>query len=495
MKQILILLSLGLGLLLTPQAQAQEPGPHLEHGEQVVVTCDADQLLLIPLDARTLKAVCLELDTATATPTPTEEITRTLTPFPLTDTPTATSTATDTATLTPAPLTATPTSTATATLVPSTGVPNSTPNPNAPLCPTHDPQQWHALWDATRGCHYDHTHNADPASVNAIFGQAGALWGNQTLSYPWATSAMENTHKHGGYKYAVRTNIPCDVNRRDGNNNFPVNCITDARIEYHAVGHAMDALARFHSFYAEYRICKYPAFTECGILRTGGWMDFGILQIPYKVQRVVRPGGALDFGAASTYGGAGANPLVMSFPADASELNGQSIHDAPYLAMSSVADIRAFQPQPNLNLQMEVWSSGDQAFPRYGHNPYASFTFRIFDSWGLMNPANPNQLHWFCRDGNCEYNSSLHAMNELWTQTPANVFDPDGNGFADWSGYTDRYGNIANGCTAPALDCVPLTMTHVPVGIGYYQDAGNGGAQAKEFDLSPNGVKWLRYPN
>ena len=72
---------------------------------------------------------------------------------------------------------------------------------------------------------------------------------------------------------------------------------------------------------------------------------------------------------------------------------------------------------------------------------------------------------------------------------------PDKNGFADWSGYTDRYGNIANNCTAPALDCVPLVMTHVPVGTGYYQDPGNGGAQAKEFDTSPSGVKWLKFPN
>ncbi len=40
------------------------------------------------------------------------------------------------------------------------------PYPGAPLCPDsgtgHDNSLFHALWDSTRGCHYDHEHGTNP---------------------------------------------------------------------------------------------------------------------------------------------------------------------------------------------------------------------------------------------------------------------------------------------------------------------------------------------
>ena len=75
------------------------------------------------------------------------------------------------------------------------------PYASAPLLPTHDPTAWHGLWDATHGCHYDHEHGDNPSLADAYFGKAGALWGGQTISYPFATSVMEDTMKHARYKY------------------------------------------------------------------------------------------------------------------------------------------------------------------------------------------------------------------------------------------------------------------------------------------------------
>ena len=421
-----------------------------------------------------------EGDCGPATPAPTE------TPAP-TDTATATETPSPTPTDTAPPPTEIDTPAPTDTpLPPELTVPPSpttgTPIPPfaaAQLCSFHDPTAWHALWDGGQACHYDHTHNADPTTADAILGPLA--YAPTTLSYAWATSSMENSMKHGGYKYGVRLGLPCGVvTNYEGIT--PINCITDARIQYHGVGHALDALARFHSFYAEYRICRQLAYTQCGIIRIGGWADFGILEVPYKGARVVRPGGVVDFG----------DGLVMSFASDDPEMNGQSVDNEPYLAMSSLADLSYFSTHaPSTNIQMEVWSS---ALGAYSHQPYVRFAFRIFDSWGLIDPANPNNPHWLCRDGSCAYNASWHALNELTAFIPQ-AWDTDGDGLANFEGFTNRYGQVVTGCTASGLDCVPLSVVNVPVGYAHYTDPGNGRNAAVEYDTSPPGVRWIEFPN
>ena len=76
------------------------------------------------------------------------------------------------------------------------------PYPGAPKCPdwVHQANQWHSLWNHQHGCHYDHTHNANPTVANGLFGPPGAMIGGQSLSYPWQTP-NENQLKHEGYKY------------------------------------------------------------------------------------------------------------------------------------------------------------------------------------------------------------------------------------------------------------------------------------------------------
>ena|SRR6185436_1559928 len=80
------------------------------------------------------------------------------------------------------------------------------PYPGAPLCPSHNDTEWHGLWDEVRGCHYDHTHDDDPGSANAIFGPVGAAWGGQSISYPFMTPNENNQTGHPGYKYFVNLN-------------------------------------------------------------------------------------------------------------------------------------------------------------------------------------------------------------------------------------------------------------------------------------------------
>ena len=76
------------------------------------------------------------------------------------------------------------------------------------------------------------------------------------------------------------------------------------------VGGTMDSLARYHSYFMEAKICKYPGYTECGIIRIGGNADFAELKAPHYGARIVRPGGMIDFG----------DGMHMDFPADGADL-------------------------------------------------------------------------------------------------------------------------------------------------------------------------------
>src|SRR5687768_16833524 len=88
------------------------------------------------------------------------------------------------------------------------------PYPDAPLCPdsgeAHDNNLFHTLWDGARGCHYDHEHGQYPFTpevaaafpgfdLPALLGPGRAGVGHTNPSSP-----MENTHKHGGFKWNVQ---------------------------------------------------------------------------------------------------------------------------------------------------------------------------------------------------------------------------------------------------------------------------------------------------
>lgn len=459
MKRLPLLLML-LVLLI---AARSERNVNLQAGD--TVHCTADALVL----TSAVDAHC-----AAFTPTPTA-------------TPVAVLTATSTSTSTPAPTatdTATPMPTATATDTPQ---PTSTPLAGMPLCPSHDPTVWHALIDTTRQCHYDHEHGDDPALADSVFGPVQG----STIGFPWQTSSFEPVAKHAGYKYFVNRNMPCDPAM-----NYlgvpAVNCITDTRIEFHIVSSIMDGNARYHSYRAEYRVCQNGNFAQCGTVAIGGWADYGVLNSPYSGPRVCRTGGSLYFGQLSLQGGGGYNNS-LSYPADALELDqiatcGQ-VPPQPYVAManSGVLTVPGTIPQ-------DVWNMNGLLAPYFGHNPYAEFIVRTFDSWGYVDTVNPNAINFFCRDGACSDNGSNRAQAGGSVHVLA-AWDSDSDGFADYSGFTDRYGNTVSGCTAISLDCVPFAVVHAPVGYAHY-DSNNCQCQdTREYDTSPAGQHWIAFPN
>ena len=163
-------------------------------------------------------------------------------------------------------------------------------NSNKTDC-NHDPNEWHAKRDDKTGCVYGHDHGDNPGLVNDIFGKSGEWFGEvgREISYPWQTfkvsektrydnvlnlkaedGFMENTMKHEGYFWKVKRDLPCEKNY----------CVRAFRIMYH--NHAtMDMNVRWHSASFEAYVCKDANNKDsCGVIRTGGWFDFGYLFKP-----------------------------------------------------------------------------------------------------------------------------------------------------------------------------------------------------------------------
>jgi hypothetical protein len=327
----------------------------------------------------------------------------------------------------------------------------------------HDPTKWHALVDPSTGCHYDHEHKHNPNDVADIFGPAGAWFGGTSISYPWQTPD-ENQTKHEAYSWIVRRNIP--ANGRDI-------WISAFRWQVHATsapftGHDGTLhggyLARFHSYSLEAQVCNSAG--QCGIIRTGGWIDFGHLEID----------GIDD---------------CVNLPTDPSQQE--------TCANLGRRRIHFFDPNPNSENHSTFFWYGragllNGALPALHPVQVAVATS---DSSVNVVPGDLYTLHFFCPNWDCELNNSTMQAHVVGFAVPPST-DSNGDGLGDFNGYTDRYGVVVNGCTAPALDCVPLIIESAPTGQVQHrddQDLGLNTAGEQDFDTAPSGLWWIDYPD
>lgn len=362
----------------------------------------------------------------------------------------------------------------------------------------HDRHKWHTLVDPVNKCHYDHHHGDDPNYVNDIFGEPGAWFGvpNQSISYPWQTfgatnpyesnaaataeGRMENDLKHEGYGWVVRRDQACP----DGN------CVTDFRLQYHIIFGPVDATVRYHSYSLEARVCvdaRNPA--TCGIMRNGGWADFGrlfttapgVISCAHDVQDVAIPLPA----------------DTLFFPLDRPE---------------SRDEIRCHPNVVNLpsnpgSVPLSEW---------WAHSPgdLARFQIRSYDPLGNINAANPGEWNFFCQygDASCKYNQSMMSafigyvlnIREFFTLNPEIRTDRNRDGRTDLITYTTRWGGYnGNNCTVAGLDCVPMHYDNVQLNLDYNNDglAEEGrffhtvcdNCERVDYDLSPAGKSWITW--
>ena len=167
------------------------------------------------------------------------------------------------------------------------------PYPDAPLCPDsgelHDTGLFHTLWDSTRGCHYDHEHGQNPftpelAATFPEFDLRGLL-GSVGVGHTNPSSPMENTHKHGGFKWQITIPHPNSCAGHEGSTIG----VDASVIQYHAFGdYSIEFQSRVHSVVALMRACRRDTFVsgsnlersisgkifECGSVRPRRLLSF-----------------------------------------------------------------------------------------------------------------------------------------------------------------------------------------------------------------------------
>ncbi len=358
----------------------------------------------------------------------------------------------------------------------------------------HDPTKWHTLVNIEARCHYDHQHNDDPSYVNDIFGEPGAWFGypGQSVSYPWqtfpaqaayepntaylGTGKMENEAKHEGYIWVVRRDQQCPNG----------NCVTDFRLQTHAIMGAHDMPVRYHSFSLEARVCidaRNPS--SCGIVRYGGWADMGRLF-------TTRPND-IDCGHA-------VQDIPIPLPAD----NLFFPLDRP----DARDEIRC---HPNI-VDLPAYPSNRPLAEWWGHaGGETRFQLRSYDPIGNVNASDPAKWHFFCdqNDLNCRYDASifsvfigytLHIHGSVGQDADGRWIpvDSNGDGRTDFRGYFDRWGGYNPSCASTSLDCIPYEYNNVVLNFFNNKEARYNQTVCEncprvDYDLSPAGQKWITW--
>ena len=161
------------------------------------------------------------------------------------------------------------------------------PFPDAPLCPdlgeSHDNSLFHTLWDSACGCHYDHEHGQDAFTPEVAATFPGfdlhALLGGVGVGHTNPSSPMENTHKHGGFKWDVTLSHSAGCVGGEG----ATVGVDAAVIQYHAFGdYSIEFEARTHSALAVLRQCLEGNPTDYGYVFVNQLQDYGQRVAPYQ---------------------------------------------------------------------------------------------------------------------------------------------------------------------------------------------------------------------
>lgn len=398
----------------------------------------APERLLVVETAAPTKA-----ETSTPGPSKTKGPTRTATVRP-TNTSTPTFVATNTHTPT------SPTFTPVPTVTPGGLV---DPHLDAPLCTDlHDNSLFHTLWDGARDCHYDHEHGQmDFNAAAEFFGVDLQQFTGQEISYPWQTigptGCLENDCKHEGYKWTFQTSNedPCVAGEigPNGTDGFAV--------EFHARGNGHEHLTRVHSSFIAVTVCNPQG--QRGVLVTGGWQDYGQRVSSYQSEDILALSGQPD----PAYRGL----LSPYLSLDCYDDTGNQADDCGTKFIHSGA----------------TWVSRPQAREMIDCcHKVAQLLFRSRDPHQWVNGSSrflldAQTFRWVCgvetyNPVGCRGNNTTVRIHQVFGDVPEAWDSLDGavDGLVTWQGYTDRWGNVVEGCEQAGLDCVPIYLQNVPVG-------------------------------
>jgi hypothetical protein len=340
------------------------------------------------------------------------------------------------------------------------------PDPDAPLCPdsgdAHDHSLFHTVWENTRGCHYDHEHGQNPFTPEVAETFPGfdlrMLIGGVGVGHTNPSSPMENTHKHGGFKWDVTLShaVGCAAGESEPTG-------VDAMvIQYHAFGdYSIEFESRTHSAVGLLRQCQPGNPTDFGYMFVNQLQDYGQRVAPYQ-------GGVLPYpdtpnpayeGARAPYFTVtcfGTTPFCNKFPS-----------------------VESFLSRPNN--ASSTWTSDPAKLTDSGSHLFA-LLFRVRDNYQILDDSDqtyPFTFAWLCsEDGGtsfrpqpgCPYNNTTTRVHEVMGEIPVEWdnlagFDTDSRvGRITADGYVTRFGDLNLSCTVPGTDCHPIKLVQAFTG-------------------------------
>lgn len=351
--------------------------------------------------------------------------------------------------------------------IPTTGPGGIAPYLDAPLCPdageAHDHSLFHTLWDSTQGCHYDHEHGQNPFTPEVAATFPGfdlqRLLGGVGVGHTNPSSPMENTHKHGGFKWQITIPHPTSCAGHEGSTIG----VDASAIQYHAFGdYSIEFQSRVHSVVALMRQCTLEDPTDYGYVYLVQHVDYG--------QRV------------SGYQG-----NIVPYPDNPQPAYDSA--DAPYFTVDCIGATCASKTSTReLILASDAnagttWTSDPRHLVGSGSHLF-ELLFRARDTYQVLDRGDveyPPTFVWLCSNDEgltymampgCRYNNSTTTIHEINGTIPAewdnlSGFDTDSRvGRITAEGYVTRFGELNTSCTASAPDCHPIKL--VQAFMGYY---------------------------
>lgn len=358
---------------------------------------------------------------------------------------------------------------------------NSVPVPGAPLCAdsgaSHDNSLFHTLWDSGRGCHYDHEHGVSPFTAQVAlafpgFNLSALLCGNE-ISHCNPSSPMENTHKHGGFKWQVGFNVPnpttggvCKQGFEDG-----AIAVKDYAIQFHAFGRQdIEHEARNHSSAALLSFCKDGNTNDLGYMYVVQLQEYGERVMPYQGMVMAYPDNFQPqwdgrrgqyfttecFGPDFNFN----DPIRGSIFIDCRPTFSDAGNNLT-IWTSKITGTRdpANQRPPGSSLFTLLFRGRDNYQRTAGNDLVHPFTWMFVCGGTTYNPAN------------CRYNSSTMTVHEVMGTIPAAwdgaAFDTDPRaGRISATIFVDRFGALlpATECTQAGGNCHPLVLVNAFVG-------------------------------
>lgn len=349
---------------------------------------------------------------------------------------------------------------------------NTSAYPGAPLCTRHDNNVYHGLWNEQDRCHYDHEHGQNPLASGVAGTFPGfnllQLTGGVSIGHTNPSSAMENTHKHGGFKWQFMPTHPQGCAGFESSTNG----VNGSLVQTHGFGdYTMELTGRIHSSLALLRMCNQANPTDYGYLYTVQFQDYGQIVAPYQ-------GDVLPFPFTPPAYDPARGPYLTI---DCVGQKGAGERGACRTSREQVLNGRF-----NANTNWSSKPTGVNARNPFGSTLYTLF-FRARDTYQLLDwndKTYPFTFRWLCSsDGGatynpsgCRYNNSTIQVNEIAGRIPASWdnmsgFDSDNRvGRITATGFTDRYGTLNRSCTGPRVgatradDCFPIKMVNAFVG-------------------------------